>query len=109
TKKTAVIGNDEYAVLGNLLKRLTDATMPRYIGMIGSARKVAVILDTLETEEGIPRALLDRVHTPIGLKIGGGSPGEIAVSVMAEVLAVKYGMLEHNRVITMRPRSPSTP
>lgn len=91
------------AVLENLLKTMTPETMPRYIGMIGSGKKVKVILDKLE-ENGIDQKLLNRVHTPIGLKIGGGSPGEIAVSVMAEVLAAKYGQIENGRVATMRSK-----
>ncbi|MBN1295387.1 XdhC family protein [bacterium] len=89
------------AVLGNLLKRVTTETMPRYIGMIGSARKVMITLEKLE-KEGISKAILDRIHTPIGLKIGGGSPAEIAVSVMAEILAVKYAFLNTGCVVSMR-------
>ena len=56
--------------------------------MMGSRRRVAIVKDQLE-EKGVERALLDAVHTPIGLKIGAETPEEIAVSVMAEIIQVK--------------------
>lgn len=59
-----------------------------YIGMIGSKVRVKKVLDYLE-EEGIQREKLDRVYTPIGLKIGAETPAEIAVSIMAEIIEVK--------------------
>ena len=59
-----------------------------YVGMMGSRRRVAIVKDQLE-EKGVERALLDAVHTPIGLKIGAETPEEIAVSVMAEIIQVK--------------------
>ena len=59
-----------------------------YVGMMGSRRRVAIVKDQLE-ERGIDRAELERVYTPIGLKIGAQTPEEIAVSIMAEVIQVK--------------------
>lgn len=59
-----------------------------YIGMIGSKVRVRKVLDYLE-EEGVQREKLDRVYTPIGLKIGAETPAEIAVSIMAEIIEVK--------------------
>lgn len=59
-----------------------------YIGMIGSKVRVRKVLDYLE-EEGIDREKLDKVYTPIGLKIGAETPAEIAVSIMAQVIEVK--------------------
>lgn len=56
-----------------------------YIGMIGSRRRTRLLFQQLE-EEGYPREELLRVKTPIGLDIGGETPGEIAVSIMAEVI-----------------------
>ena len=88
------------AVLENLLRGLKMETMPRYIGMIGSKKKVKVILQRLN-ENGIAQSILDAVHTPIGLKIGGGSPGEIAVSVIAEVIAVKHDKIQDGAVQAM--------
>lgn len=59
-----------------------------YIGMIGSKVRVAKVLDYLE-EEGIDREKLNKVYTPIGLKIGSETPAEIAVSIMAQIVEVK--------------------
>jgi xanthine dehydrogenase accessory factor len=64
----------------------------RYLGLIGSRAKVARIYDAL-TEEGTPAELLKRVHAPIGLDIGAVTPQEIAVSILAELIAVKHGRL----------------
>ena len=59
-----------------------------YIGMIGSRLRVGKVLDYLE-ERGISREELNKVYTPIGLRIGAETPAEIAVSIMAEVIEVK--------------------
>ncbi len=60
----------------------------RYIGMIGSQRKVLAIYKELE-KEGIARARLERVHAPMGLDIGAITPEEIAVSIVAEMVGVR--------------------
>jgi xanthine dehydrogenase accessory factor len=57
----------------------------RYIGMIGSRRKAATILDGLRAA-GVPAEQLDRIHSPIGVPIGSITVPEIAVSIMAEVV-----------------------
>jgi xanthine dehydrogenase accessory factor len=62
----------------------------RYLGLIGSRAKVARIFDALESE-GMPVECLQRVHAPIGLDIGAVTPQEIAVSILAELIAVKHG------------------
>ena len=62
----------------------------RYLGLIGSRAKVARIYDALR-ESGTDAALLNRVHAPIGLDIGAVTPQEIAVSILAELIAVKHG------------------
>ena len=62
----------------------------RYIGLIGSRAKVARIFDALEAE-GMPPECLGRVHAPIGLAIGAITPAEIAVSILAELIAVRHG------------------
>jgi xanthine dehydrogenase accessory factor len=63
-------------------------TSARYVGMIGSKRKVIEIFKTLQ-QEGIPEHLFDRVHAPIGLDIGAITPEEIAVAITAELIAVR--------------------
>jgi len=60
----------------------------RYIGMIGSRRKINTIFDDL-TQLGVDRAGLERVHSPIGLKIGAVTVPEIAVSIAAELIQVR--------------------
>jgi xanthine dehydrogenase accessory factor len=62
----------------------------RYLGLIGSRAKVARIFDALKTDH-MPDEQLQRVHAPIGLDIGAVTPQEIAVSILAELIAVKHG------------------
>ena len=56
-----------------------------YIGMIGSRKKVAAVFDRL-VARGVPADALRRVRTPIGVDIGAVTPGEIAVSIVAELI-----------------------
>ena len=60
-----------------------------YLGLIGSVAKIEKIFGRLE-RDGISREKLERVHSPIGLDLGGSSPGEIAVSIVAELIAVRH-------------------
>ncbi|MDI6784845.1 MAG: XdhC/CoxI family protein, partial [bacterium] len=60
-----------------------------YLGMIGSKRKIALIFAELK-KSGIPKKLLDAVYAPIGLDIGAETPEEIAVSIVAELIAVSH-------------------
>ena len=62
----------------------------RYLGLIGSRAKVARIFDALDAE-GMPAECLERVHAPIGLNIGAITPAEIAVSILAELIAIRHG------------------
>ncbi len=62
----------------------------RYLGLIGSRAKVARIYEALVADH-VPPEQLARVHAPIGLDIGAVSPPEIAVSILAELIAVKHG------------------
>jgi xanthine dehydrogenase accessory factor len=68
--------------------RWAVTTQPRYLAMIGSRRKTISIIRELE-KEGIPRAAFERLHAPMGLEIGAITPEEIAVSVVAEMIAVR--------------------
>lgn len=65
-------------------------TPAAYIGMIGSAQKVKEVFRILGEKKVFP-AKDRRVHAPIGLNLGGKTPGEIAVSVLAEIIKVRYG------------------
>ena len=62
----------------------------RYVGLIGSRAKVARIFEALDSE-GMPAECLRRVHAPIGLDIGAITPAEIAVAILAELIAVRHG------------------
>lgn len=64
-----------------------------YIGMIGSANKVRTIFAQLREEGVVPEllAMLARVHSPIGLDIGAETPAELALCIMAEIVADSYG------------------
>jgi len=64
----------------------------RYVGLIGSKAKVKRIFDALR-EEGMGLDQLAGVHAPIGLDIGAVTPQEIAVSILAEMIAVRRGRL----------------
>jgi xanthine dehydrogenase accessory factor len=63
-------------------------TTAGYVGMIGSKRKVRMIFDDL-LAKGVAEAALKRVHAPIGLPIGSQTVPEIAVSVVAELIACR--------------------
>jgi xanthine dehydrogenase accessory factor len=73
-------GHDQEA-----LARLAP-TAAGYVGLIGSRRKIRLIFDSLRAE-GIEEASLARVSAPVGLAIGGESVPEIAISIMAELIA----------------------
>ncbi len=60
----------------------------KYIGTMGSKRKIKTIFDSL-IQEGIDKSLLQKVHSPIGLDISSETPEEIAISIAAEIIKVK--------------------
>ncbi len=62
----------------------------RYLGLIGSRAKVSRIYSAL-AGEGLPVECLERIHAPIGFDIGAVTPAEIAVSILAELIAVRRG------------------
>lgn len=73
------------------------------IGMIGSANKVRTVYAQLR-EEGVPAERLDRVHSPIGLDIGAETPAELALCIMAEIVADTCGKLEGRRAPSLSER-----
>src|ERR1022692_2990696 len=79
---------------------LAIATPARYIAMIGSKRKVLNVIRELE-KQGIARATLERIHAPMGLDIGAISPEEIAISVTAEMIAVRRNARSNWRSLSM--------
>jgi xanthine dehydrogenase accessory factor len=75
----------------------------RYLGLIGSKAKVKRIYDAL-LAEGMPPECLQRVHAPVGLDIGAVSPEEIAVSILAELIAIRRGKMQDPRVSALSMR-----
>lgn len=71
------------------LRQVIDSPA-RYIGMIGSKRRVSAVLQHI-IADGVPEGDVQKVRTPIGLDIGAETPEEIAVAVMAEIIHVRRG------------------
>jgi xanthine dehydrogenase accessory factor len=62
----------------------------RYLGMIGSRTKVATVFQQLR-DRGIAEEVIKKIHSPIGISIGANTPAEIAISIAAELVAVRNG------------------
>jgi xanthine dehydrogenase accessory factor len=75
-------GHDEEA-----LYRLINKPF-RYLGMIGSRRKIRMIFDDLR-KEGVSSTTLERVHAPLGFDIGSQTVPEIAISIVSQLIAVR--------------------
>ncbi|HUB83132.1 MAG TPA: XdhC/CoxI family protein [Bryobacteraceae bacterium] len=80
--------------------KLALGTPARYLAMIGSKRKVLNVVRELE-KEGIVREAFEKIHAPMGLDIGAISPEEIAISVAAEMIAVRRGAASNWRALSM--------
>jgi xanthine dehydrogenase accessory factor len=65
-------------------------TEARYVGLLGSKRKTILIAKMLR-DEGIPEERIRAVHAPIGLDLGGRTPAEIALAVLAELSMERHG------------------
>jgi xanthine dehydrogenase accessory factor len=83
------------------LRALTPRDL-RYIGLIGSRAKVARLYEQLLSETNVDPALLERIHAPIGLDLGAVTPQEIAVSITAELIAVRRGKAEALKSASLR-------
>lgn len=82
-----ILVNRGYQLDRDALEAALAKTGFGYLGMMGSRRKVLRVYDELK-QRGIDPAAFERVRAPIGLDIGADSPEEIAISVLAEILAV---------------------
>jgi len=80
--------------------KLAISTPARYLAMIGSKRKVLNVIRELE-KEGVERASLEKIHAPMGLDIGAISPEEIAISVAAEMIAVRRSAKSNWQALSM--------
>jgi len=89
------VGEDGYVIIytpGHVLDEqcleFAVGTRARYVGMIGSRKKVKEVKEHL-LQKGISQQQLDRIHAPIGLEISAETPEEIAISILAEIIKVK--------------------
>ena len=69
------------------LRHLVERPL-RYLGMIGSKRRVETVFQDLR-DAGVANSALERVHAPIGIELGAETPAEIAVSILAEIVRVR--------------------
>ena len=82
-----VIVTRDHAVDQRLLEALIGRPLA-YLGLIGSRRKIEMFQRRLEAK-GVDVALFERLHAPIGLDIGAQTPEEIAVAIVAQLIAVR--------------------
>jgi xanthine/CO dehydrogenase XdhC/CoxF family maturation factor len=93
----AALGTEVYAVhtdhdaedLVQALEALLPRD-PRFIGLVGSRRHTGHHLEALRGK-GVPEEVIDRIQSPVGLDVGAITPGEIALSILAGLVAVRRG------------------
>ena len=94
--KTIPIGNRDSIVVLTKGERDVDIleslskTNARFVGLLASRRRLRKDMEELE-RRGVPQPFLSKLHAPIGLDIGARTPPELALAIMADVLATKYG------------------
>jgi xanthine dehydrogenase accessory factor len=84
----AVVSHDEK--LDNPALAVALKSAAKYVGVLGTKRNIPKRLDALR-ELGVSEEQLKRLHAPIGLDLGSVQPEEIALSVLAEIVAVRHG------------------
>lgn len=93
-----IIAAHSHALDYVILKRIYSAGWnPKYIGLVASKRKSPLMVERLLEEVG-KDVDLDILYSPVGLDIGGASPDEIAISVISELQAVRYGKTGHKHM-----------
>lgn len=86
----AVVVSDHDAPWVDDVLRVVLASPARFIGMLGSRRHAPQAVQRLR-EQGVPEEQFARLHSPCGLDIGSRTPGEIALSIVAEIVASERG------------------
>lgn len=86
----AVLVSDHDAPWVDEALRVALASEAAFVGMLGSRRHAPTAVRRLR-DAGVPEAHLARLRAPVGLDIGGRSPGEIAIAIVAEVIAAERG------------------
>lgn len=99
-----LIATHSHSLDYQILKRLYEEDLdPKYIGLIASRRKTPTLLERLREDLGAG-INLDVLYSPIGLDIGGRSPDEIAISIIAELQAVRYNKKDHKHMKNLRDK-----
>ncbi|MET0344398.1 MAG: XdhC/CoxI family protein [Polyangiales bacterium] len=96
-----LIATHEHALDERVLE-LALGQSPRYIGMMGSKRKVLRLLERISARRG--PVDLARLHAPVGLDLGAVGPEEIAVSIAAELIALRRGVAAAHLRLADHPR-----
>jgi xanthine dehydrogenase accessory factor len=86
----AVVLSDHDAPYVDAVLRIALASPARFVGMLGSRRHAPDAVRRLRAS-GTPEAHLARLRAPVGLDIGGRAPAEVALSIVAEIVAVEHG------------------
>jgi xanthine dehydrogenase accessory factor len=89
TKNTAIVIGSRGHHYDDLATEAAVRTPATYVGLLGSKRKTVMIYEAL-LKRGITPERLKQIHSPIGLDLGGRNPEEIAVSIMAEIIAFRH-------------------
>ena len=89
TKNTAIVIGSRGHHFDDLATEAAVRTSATYVGLLGSKRKTVMIYEAL-LKRGITPERLKQVHSPVGLDLGGRNPEEIAVSIMAEIIAFRH-------------------
>lgn len=86
----AIVVSDHDAPYVEEVLRVALAGPAGYVGMLGSRRHAPQVIRRLRNR-GVPESALQRLRSPVGLDIGGNDPREIALSILAEVVATAHG------------------
>jgi xanthine dehydrogenase accessory factor len=108
--KMAALGDSDWVLIVTHDHRLDEELLelclqqrPRYLGLVGSRRKLLRITQRLQQRD--PSLAFERLHSPVGLDLGAVGPEEIAVSITAELIAVKRGKVAaHLRAVHLLER-----
>lgn len=87
-----------------IMERLAPLADLAYLGMIGSRKKAALLFRHL-SEKGAEPGLVRRIRAPIGLPTGGQNPGEIAVSILAELQAARHKTPLDSKTLPSEPET----
>jgi xanthine dehydrogenase accessory factor len=88
--RTAIVIASHHHEFDEAILQAVINSSASYIGMLSNRRKAAEIFNRLK-DQGVSEELIARAHSPIGLDLGGKKTAEIAMAIMAEIQATKYG------------------